>query len=284
MARDYTSLFDRIKLYASVISKSNSFAVDIDSSKLHQGTILPDDVDDINLFRDLTNLNNSYLSQFTSKKSGYQGQLNNYLLGDGKFLVQSSATTAALIAADIATFMATDSETVLSNTVGNSVVIDSAGDGTINTLTQSQLTKGDTITLTCTTAQNGGDAVFSVRSDEEGALSGSVTADGSTSFSNAAAGITSLIVNAGSGGSEWSLTDLITITTTSDDISILMSLFRDAYTVLLPNTASSPTISNTLVDVVVAFPGSPGDGDEVVLSGIRYFFSDTDSEWFESCI
>jgi len=239
MARDYTSLFDRVKLYASVISKSNSFGVDIDASKLHQGNILPDDVDDITLFRDLINLDNSYLSAFTGKISGYQGQLNNYLIGDGKFLVQSSATTAALVATDIATFMTTDSETVLSNTVGNTIVIDSARDGSVSTLTQTQLTKADTITLTCTTAQNGGDAVFSIRSAREGALSGSVTADGVTSFVNVAAGIGSLIVSAGTVGNEWALTDLITITTTSDDNSILLSLFRDAFKVLLPNTASS---------------------------------------------
>jgi len=284
MARDYTSLFDRVKLYASVISKSNSFTVDIDSSKLHQGDILPDDADDLTLLKDLLTLDNNYLSQFNSKISGYQGQLNNYLLGDGSLLVQSSASTAALIAADIATFMASDSETVLSNTVGNSVAIESDGDGSIGTLTQTQLTKADIITLTCTTAQNGGDAVFSIRSDKEGVLAGSVTADGTTSFSNTATGISSLIVNAGTAGNEWALTDLITITTTSDDISILMSLFRDAFKVLLPNTASSPTITNTLVDVVSAFPGSPVDGQEVVLKGLRYFFSNTDSEWFESCI
>ena len=117
-----------------------------------------------------------------------------------------------------------------------------------------------------------------MRSVEEGNI-GTVTADGVDSFANVPAGISALIVGVGSGGNEWALTDLITITTTSDDISILLSTFRDAYAVLLPNTPTSPTISNTLVDVVVAFPGSPTDGQEVVLDGFRYFFINTDSAW-----
>ncbi len=283
MARDYTKLFDRVKLYASLISKSNSFNVDVDASKLHQGLVLARDAADITLFDSLISQDDSYIRSNTTQSGRFQGLLSNYLQGDGKFLMQSSQSSAALIAADIATFMDTDSQTVLSNTAGNSIVFDRAGDGVVSTLTQTQLTKADTITLTCTTAQNGGDAVFSVRSDKEGTL-GLATADGVDSFTNVPTGIGSLIVTAGSGGNEWALTDLITITTTSDDLSILLSTFRDAYAVLLPNTPTSPTISNTLVDVVVAFPGSPVDGQEIVLNGVRYFFSEADDEWLESCV
>lgn len=283
MARDYTKLFDRVKLYASLVSKSNSFNVDIDASKLHQGAKLASDTADITLFDNLISQDDSYIRSNKSQSGKFTGLLSNYIIGDGKFLMQSSAGSAALIAADIVTFMTTDAQTVLSNTVGNSIVYDRAGDGVVTTLTQTQLTKADTITLTCTTAQNGGDAVFSVRSDNGGVL-GNVTADGVASFTNVNAGISALIVGVGSGGNEWALTDLITITTTSDDLSILLSVFRDAYAVLLPNTPTSPTIDNNLVDVVTVFPGSPTDGQEVVLDGVRYFFSDTDSEWLESCV
>ena len=282
MARDYVKLFDRVKLYASLISKASSFNVDVDASKLHQGDVLATDTADITLFDSLVSQDDAFIRSNSTQSGRFVGLLNNYLQGDGKFLVQSSESSAKLIAADIATFMATDAQTVLSNTVGNIIVFDRAGDG-VSTLTQTQLTKADTITLTCTTAQNGGDAIFSVRSANEGVI-GNVTADGVASFTNVPAGIGSLIVTAGSGGNEWALTDLITITTTSDDLSILLSVFRDAYAVLLPNTPTSPTIDNDLVDVVTVFPVSPTDGQEVVLDGVRYFFSEADDEWLESCV
>jgi len=283
MARDYVKLFDRVKLYASLISKSNSFTVDVNASKLHQGDILATDTADITLFDPLITQDDNYIRNFESKSASYSGLLGNYLIGDGRFLVQSSQSTAALVAADIATFMATDAQTVLSNTVGNSIVFDRAGDGTVSVLTQTQLTKADTITLTCTIAQNGGDAEFSVRSAVEGNI-GTVTADGVSSFTNVPTGIGSLIVTAGTVSNEWALTDLITITTTSNDLSILLTVFRDNFAVLLPNTASSPTIDNDLVDVVTVFPVSPTDGQEVVLDGVRYFFSEADDEWLESCV
>jgi len=283
MARDYVKLFDRIKLYASVVSKANSFNVDINTSKLHQGDVIASTTADISLFDDLISQDDAFIRSNSTQAGRFNSLLSNYLRGDGKDLVQSSQKSASLIAADIATFMATDSQTVLSNTVGNTIVFDRAGDGTVSVITQTQLTKADTITLSCTTAQNGGDAVFSVRSAKDGVL-GNLTADGIESFVSAQMGLGALTITAGTGGNEWALADLITITTTSDDLSILLSVFRDSFSVLLPNTASSPTIDNSLVDVVSAFPGSPTDGQEVVLDGVRYFFSDTDSEWFESCV
>ncbi len=283
MARDYVKLFDRVKLYASLISKSNSFNVDIDASKLHQGDVLATDTADITLFDPLISQDDAFIRSNSTQSGRFAGLLSNYLQGDGKFLVQSSESSAALIAADIATFMDTDAQTVLSNIVGNTIAFDRAGDGVVSTLTQTQLTKADTIALTCTTAQNGGDAIFQVRSANEGII-GNVTADGVDSFTNVPTGIGALIVTAGTGGNEWALTDLITITTTSDDLSILLSVFRDNFAVLLPNTASSPTIDNNLVDVVTVFPVSPTDGQEVILDGVRYFFSEADDEFLESCI
>jgi hypothetical protein len=169
------------------------------------------------------------------------------LTGKGHDLAQSTSTVPETVIADIATFMARDAQTVKQNTIGNSIAYSRSGNGTVTTITQNQYTRNDVITLTCITAQTlTVDAVFSVRSDYWGALTATVTADGTTSYDDADLGehlgLTALIIGEGTPGPSvmqwWAVSDQITITTTSNDGGIILSAIRDMYDVLLPNAAS----------------------------------------------
>ncbi len=167
-------------------------------------------------------------------------QLGNYLLGDGKIELGSVSTTAALVAADLALYMTRDAQTVLENGIGQSDVTTGAGNG-VATLVQDQQTKNDTITMTCTDPT--GTAKFSVVSEAEGTLKTDLEADGVDTFASPLAGIVSLVIT--TGGTPWALNDKVVFTTTSDDVSTMLTTFRDKFGVLLP-TSGTPTISNSL--------------------------------------
>jgi len=185
--------------------------------------------------------------------------------------------------------MTRDSETVLENTIGSNISYSRSGDGVVSTFTQTQKTRDDTITLSCTTAQTiSVDAVFSVRSKVKGNATATVTADGSTSYDDddlgIDVGISALVVGEGSVANYWAVGDQITIATTSNERSILVNYFRDEHDVALPTAASgSETISNTMDDAADSFPGSPVDGQRTVIDGVRYWWSEDDDEWVAEC-
>ena len=289
MAVDYTTFFDIAKLYCSPYRKMANHSADIDSSisdAVNKIDIIGTD-DYSDELADILDEHHETQTSDTSFQADYKRLQSNFLQGDGKNIIQSSETVADDIAADLVTYMTRDSESVLTNTIGNSISYSRAGDGTVSTFTQNQITRNDTITLTCTTAQTVSvDEVFSVRSDFHGELTATVTADGSTSYDDddlgATLGISALTVAGGTPSNYWAVADQIIITTTSDDRSILLSAFRDMYDEQLPTNAS-PTISNTMDDVDSSFPGSPVDGQRVVIDGVRYWYSEDDSGWVQEC-
>ena len=289
MAIDYARLFDRIKIYSGPSGFGDNFKETIDNQTLHGNSVLSGEIDDSDNMARLEDAGATFKSTIDSSLDTYLAELDTYLNTEGRDEAQSSGQTAQAVAEEIVTFMTRDNESVLDNVLGNTQVVDTAGDGSIGTFTQTQFTRNDTLTLTCTTTQTGGQpGLFSIRTKIEGTLPGIViTADGVEDNNDSTLGknlgIASLIINAGSGGNEWQESDQIIITTTSDDRSILLVVWRDRYQLLLPNSAS-PTISNQFVPNVETFPVSPADGDEVVLEGIRYFFDATTNEWVESCL
>lgn len=287
MAVDYSRFFGIVKLYTGSISIYKGFKTTRDVVLLHEQDILSSDVDDANENRDLINQDISGKNGFFSQQDAYGSLLGQYLTTDGRNEIQSSSSTSETIAADLVQFMTRDSETVLTNIISNSITYSRSGDGVVSTFTQGQMTRNDVITLSCTTAQNGGDATFSVSSQLEGNLSKTVTADGVTSYDDdyfgVKLGITGLIVGVGSGGNFWAVSDKIIITTTSDERSHIFVSFRDLFSVELP-TSATPTISNLFVENAETFPGSPEDGQEVVIDGIKYYYDDVTEGWVESCI
>lgn len=290
MAVSYSEFFEMFRLIASPWRKMDSWDADIESSE-DDAINKVDILQDASYYDDLRNLLGDHASvkaSLTSYQSAYEAQGNAFLEGDGADLIQSSNTTADAIAADLVTVMTRDSQTCLENTISYGVAYSRSGDGVVSTFTQTQKTRDDTITLTCTTAQGASDAVFSVRSKVKGDATSTVTADGSTSYADAdlgiSIGVSALVVGEGSGGNEWAVGDQITITTTSDERSILVCYFRDVHDVLLPTAASgAETIDNTMDDVDSSFPGAPVDGQRVVINGIRYWYSATDSGWVQEC-
>ncbi len=288
MSIDYTRLFDRIKVYAGPSGFGASFKTTVDNQTLHGNDVLHEEIEDSDNMARLDEVGATFKSSIDSSLDSYLGNLDTYLTTEGRDEAQSSGQDAQDVAQDVKDFMIRDSETVLTNIISNSQVVDTEGDGAINTFTQTQLTRNDTITFTCTTAQNGGDAKFTVRSKIESNLAGiEVTADGTTSFDDAFLGknlgIASLIIDPGTASNEWALSDQILITTTSDDRSILLNTWRDRYGLEFPSSPT-PTISNLFIPNVETFPVSPVDGQEVVLEGVRYFFDATTDEWVESCL
>jgi len=289
MAIDYARLFDRIKIYSGPSGFGDNFKETIDNQTLHGNSVLSGEIEDSDNQARLEDTGATFKSTIDSSLDTYLAELDTYLTSEGRDEAQSSGQTAQAVAEEIVTFMTRDSETVLENVIGNQQTVDTAGDGAINTFTQTQFTRNDTLTLTCTTAQTGGQpGLFSIRSKIEGTLPGIViTADGTTdhpdSFLGKNLGVASLIIDPGSASNEWQESDQIIIITTSDDRSILLVVWRDRYQLLLPNSAT-PTISNQFVPNVEVFPVSPLDGDEVVLEGLRYFYDGTTGEWVESCL
>jgi len=289
MAIDYIRLFDRIKVYAGPFGFGANFKATIDNQTLNGNTVLCDEIEDSDNMARLQTIGDVFKRSIDSSISSYGNELDRYLTSEGRDEAQSSGQTSQDVAEDIVTFMNRDAQDVLTNNLANVQVVDTAGDGTVNTFTQNQLARNDIITLTCSKAQTVSiDAEFTVRTKIEGNIVGKlVIADGTTSFDDTffgkKLGITSLIVNGGSVGNEWAVSDQITITTTSDDRSILVNVWRDKYGLEFP-TSATPTISNLFVPNVESFPGSPVDGQEVVLEGVRYFFDATTAEWVESCL
>jgi len=283
MAIDYETFFDITKVFASSNKKTVDHNTDIDLTILHAMETMKDSATNANELEDLLGNYRKWESKNVSYGSRFESLYGTWLSGDGRDIIGSASTTTTNIATDLESYMSRDAETVLTNTIGNSIAYSRAGDGVVSTLTQDYLTRNDVITLICTTAQTiSVDAVFAVRTRLEGNLTETVTADGATSFSKDVLGITGLIVDAGTVANYWALADQIVITTTSDDRSILLDMFRDFYTVALP-TSATPTISNTLADVQTTFPGSPVDGQEVVINGVLYRYSLTSTEWVEAC-
>jgi len=289
MSVDYVRLFDRIKVYAGPFGFTKSFKATIDNQTLTGNDVLCDEIVDSDNMARLDRVGSTFKRSIDSSLSSYGAELDVYLRTEGRDEIQSSGQTPLAIATDLVSFMTRDSQDVLTNIIGNTQEIDSAGDGTINTFTQTQVTRNDTITLTCTTAQTPSiDALFTVRSKIEGNITGKIVkADGVTSFDDAFfgrnLGIGSLIINGGTTGNEWAVSDQITITTTSDDRSILLNVWRDKYGLEFP-TSATPTISNLFIPNVETFPLNPVDGQEVILEGVRYFFDATTEEWVESCL
>lgn len=289
MSINYNRLFDRIRVYAGPFGFGENFKATIDNQTLAGNDVLCDEILDSDNMARLHDLGETFKSSIDSSILSYGAELDQYLRTEGRDEAQSSGQTPKDVATDIVTFMIRDSQTVLTNILGNTQDIDSAGDGTINTFTQTQITRNDTITLTCTTAQTPSvDALFSVRSKIEANLAGIfVKADGVTSHDDAFfgknLGIGSLIINGGTTGNEWAVSDQITIITTSDERSILLIVWRDKYGLEFP-TSATPTISNLFIPNVETFPLNPVDGQEVILEGVRYFFDATTDEWVESCL
>jgi len=289
MSIQYDRLFDRIKIYAGPSGFGANFKTTVDNQTLNGNQVLHEEIEDSDNMARLEDVGATFKSSINSSLASYTAELDVYLRTEGRDEAQSSGQTPLDVATDIVTFMTRDSEDVLTNIIANTQVIDTDGDGTINTFTQTQLARNDTLTFTCTTAQTPSiDALFTVRSKIEGNIVGKIViADGTTSFDDAFfgknLGIASLIVNGGTTGNEWAVSDQILITTTSDDRSILLNTWRDKYGLLFP-TSATPTISNLFTPNVEVFPTSPVDGQEVVLEGVKYFFDATTEEWVESCL
>jgi hypothetical protein len=254
MALNYTNLFAMLRLYCRADQKLAGHDTDVDTLILHQITSVDslNDVDYYQYLNDLLATDKSWLSNISSFRAQIKRRCDTFLTGEGKNVAQSTNTVAASIVSDISTFMTRDSQTVKQNTLGNSIAYSRSGNGTVSTITQNQFTRNDVITLTCITAQDADtDAVFSVRSDYWGALTATVTADGTTSYDDADLGehlgLTALVVDPGTPGPSvmqwWDVSDQITITTTSTDAGIILSAIRDMYDVLLPS-AGSPTIAD----------------------------------------
>jgi hypothetical protein len=254
MALNYTSLFGMIRLYARADQEIAGNETAAKALKVAQidavDTLASADYSDH--LNDLLTTDKAYISGLGSYRSQFKRKLDSFLVGKGRDLAQSANTAAASIVSDISTFMTRDAQSVLQNTVGNTIAYSRSGDGTVATLTQNQFTRADVITLSCTTAQTAVvDAVFSVRTDYWGALTATVTANNSTVYTDATLGehlgLTALKIGKGSTGASveywWHVGDQITITTTSSDAGILLSAIRDMYDVMLP-TASSPTIAD----------------------------------------
>ena len=85
-------------------------------------------------------------------------------------------------------------------------------------------------------------------------------------------GINSLIIDPGTVSNEWTVADQIIITTTTDNRSIILSVWRDRYFLELASSPT-PTISNLFTPNVETFPLSPEDGQEVILRNIVYKFA-----------
>jgi len=284
MAVDYDKFFDIAKIYGSAHVKTNNNILDIDASILHAMNAFKGISAQSDELRVAMAIYEGWASAELKFQNNFGNQLSKYLETDGNDVIQSAETLASSVASDLVLFMVRDSQTVLTNTISNNITYSRAGDGVVNTFIQSQQTQPDVITLSCITAQNGGDAVFTVRSQRLGLIQGAtVTADGATSYVNPLLGITSLIVDEGTVSNEWVISDQIILETLSDDRSVLLTIFRDLYFVELPSNAT-PTISNTLVDVGTEFPSNPEDGDEFIIDGIQYIYSASDAEWIESCV
>ena len=288
MAIDYDALFDRIKLFAGAASFNNTFKAQLDVIMLNGSSVLFREVEDNDNLADLVRLTLRFKDNVDGFTSDYAGLHSEYLLTEGRDEAQSGGQTDTAVVDDIISAMIRDSQSVTQNIIASTTVFDRAGDGTITTFTQNQLARNDTLTLTCTTAQNGGDAIFSLRSKLDGVIAGvTLTADGvssvdDTDFPNPL-GIAALVIGAGSVSNEWALSDQIIITTTSDDRSILLTFYRDQFRKELPNSGS-PTIDNNFIENLEAFPSSPLDGQQVVIDGVRYYFDAETTEWVESCI
>jgi len=281
MAVEWDDFFDIVKLYAAMYKKTIDFNYSVDQGTLNAMDTLRSDVDTSDELRQLIVEGDGYKSMNDTKKANYVALLNQYLVGDGAIAIQSSDTTATNVAGDVVTFMTRDSETVLSNNISEAITYSRSGDGTAAVVTNQQA-RTDTITCTCTTAQvAGNDMVFSVRSKRVGSL-GTIT--GNTPFSDTNTGLTSITVSDGSLGNEWAVSDVITIEITSNDVSVLLSMFRDSYNVLLPNTASSPTISNDDIEVVSTFPTTGlYDGRQVILGSVSYVYDLATTSWVQFC-
>jgi hypothetical protein len=254
MALNYTSLFGMLRLYCRADQEIAGNETSAKALKVAQidavDTLGSSDYSDY--LNDLLSTDKAMISGLASFRSQFKRRSDSFLVGKGRDLAQSSNTAAADIVADISTFMTRDAQTVKQNTIGNSIAYSRSGDGVVSTLTQNQFTRNDVITLSCVTAQTAlVDAVFSVRTDYWGALTGTVKADGSTSYDDADLGahlgLTALVVGEGTTGPSvnywWAIGDQITITTTSTDAGIILSAIRDMYDVMLP-TAASPTIAD----------------------------------------
>lgn len=254
MALNYSSLFGMIRLYARAdqeIAGNSTAALALKVAQIDAVDTLSS-ADYADYLNDLLATDKAYASGLTSYRSQFKRRWDSFLVAKGRDLAQSVNTVASSIMADIATFMTRDAQTVKSNTVSNSVAYSRSGDGVVSTITQNQFTRNDVITLTCITAQTAlVDAVFSVRSDYWGALTATVTADGTTSYDDADLGahlgLTGLVIGEGTTGPSvnawWAVSDQITITTTSNDAGIILSAVRDEYDVMLPS-AGSPTIAD----------------------------------------
>lgn len=243
MAIIYNDFFDVAKTYAEAYKKTLLNKGEIDVIVEYAISKLTDAEDSTRLQGTLQTTDQWKANETSFGSALGNSQMSAFMTNQGKLTIQSTGNSGAAVAADLVSFMDRDAQTVLENAIGESSVVTGSGDGAA-TVAQSQQTKNDTITCTVTTAQNGGDAVFSVVSTAEGSL-GTLTADGASTIASALAGIISLSITAGSVGNEWALDDQILITTTSDDVSILLITFRDFFNVLLPNAAIS-TITNTL--------------------------------------
>jgi len=290
MAIDYTALFDRIKLFAKPPAINKNFIAQLDVVLLHAQNIYRLRVDDADNNNEYIVLTQSFQDQIVSFSDDFGSLNDEYLITEGRDEAQSSGGTAQEVAEEIKTFMERDAEDILSNVVDNTKVITTDGTGTVLTFTQNQLTRNDTITLIALNDEDFGvdNAVFSIRTKLEGLLGITIEADGVTSLSDAdfpnPLGIDSMIINPGSAfPDEWEEGDVITITTTSDERSTLMSFFRDKYQVELPNSAT-PTIGDDFIPNLEAFPPNPVDGQEVVIDGVKWYFDAESDEWVESCI
>lgn len=242
MAINYTTFFDITKTYAKAYQDTLGNITDIETIKEYAVSKLVDADQSVQLTSALNALNVWIGNETGSGNTFGLNQLGDYLLNDGKQELQSTSNTSAAVAADLVTFMTRDAQTVLENGIGQSEVRSAVGDGVV-TLTQDQQTKNDVLTLSCVVG--GAAAEFTVFSAAEGDLTsaGNLDADGVDSITEPLAGIVSLTITAG--GSPWAVSDVVTLTTTSDDVSMLLITFRDKFKVLLPNSAG-PTISNTL--------------------------------------
>ena len=251
MSINYDKLFSNFGMYAGMGRIGRDFKTKLDVILLHHSTMLSREVDDSELLRDIIDLDLNFKNEIDTQVAGYVALLENYLLSEGRDDAHSSSQTATAVIADIILNMTRDGESVAQNTVGNSVVYDRAGYGAMITLTQTQMTRNDTITLTVTQQQTGSqNALFSVRSQIEGNLLGVVvTADGVQSFDDTSfgknLGIAALVIGVGNVGNEWELSDQIIITTSTDDASILLSFVRDEFNKELPSS-TTPTIKNLM--------------------------------------
>lgn len=284
MAIDYDLFFTtHTKQYASANKTTQDFKANVDLMILNTMAQMAGDVDNENELRSLLTLYDLWKRQQDGISASLVTQYSTWLQTDGRDIIGSSEARASLIAANLATFMTRDAQSVLTNVISTAVTYDKVSDGTLTVNTQNQMTTNDVITLTCTTAQTGViNAVFTARSKNFGAISGTFTANGSpiAGFGAQKYGVDSFTITAGTAGHYWAVSDVITLTLTSDDRSFLLNFFRDGYTVLLP-TSASPTISNTLT-VVGSFPANPVNGEMAVVNGVLYIYDSGTAEWVEN--